>query len=161
MLPHSEDLSDLVSEIKRRHFDNDFSWQLRLAELRRRRRLRGGSTCDTGLVGIFNGLFRRGRERSMDGLASATLVDASSILRRWYLSTALSTNFQMISAIGIMSPMIDSTDCMIMFARDLVWMRLRISASDTVGALPDRHASPWACSKTLNIADLRTLFELK
>lgn len=59
-----------------------------------------------------------------------------------------------------MSPVLDSTDLIVVPTTAFVWTRLRISTSDTVGAQSDWTTSPRAFLTTLNIADLEPLFEL-
>lgn len=120
-----------------------------------------GSKCDSESKGIFDGLVTRGGKCYIDGSSSTTFVGASSESRERYSSKALGTIFPTVSAIGTMRPMRDSSSSTIVSTISLVWTRLCISDSDTVGSRPDQTTSPSSCSTKWNIAGLRPIFQLK
>lgn len=102
-----------------------------------------------------------GGDHAINSSSSANVVDASSMYRGRYQSTAVSTIFPAVLKVGTMNPVLDSTDLKILSATAFVWRRLRISSSDTVGARPDQTTSLRSCSTALKIVDLRPLLELE
>lgn len=68
----------------------------------------------------FEGHFTQGVECAIDSSPSETVVDASSNYCKWYSSTALSSTFPVVSAIGTMSLVLDSNDLNILFARGFI-----------------------------------------
>lgn len=66
--------------------------------------------CESELEGVLDGLVARGCELSFDGSLSATVIDASYMSLRRYLSTALSNISPMVSAVRTMTPVFNGTD---------------------------------------------------
>lgn len=110
LLSRTDHWSDSVLDNEQRPFNSNFSQRLQWHEVQTRRQLQCGSLCNSESESTFDGFFVQGSERSMDGLPSVTVVDASCISRRCYLSTALSPVFSTVSAIGTLKTVLDQTD---------------------------------------------------